>query len=105
MPAAPSPEGEHSSDGIASTHTSAVIRPSGHSAAPTAATRPRVPITPALHRPEVRPPARPRIEPEQAILGLSRHTRSRLGSRLFNLSFVFVFVLILVQMVVALLTP
>jgi hypothetical protein len=56
---------------------------------------------------EAAPPrrARPRIEPEQGILGLSRHSRSRLGSRLFNLFFVCVFALILVQMVVALLAP
>ncbi len=66
---------------------------------------------PAVRRPPAAPAApphlraRPRIEPEQGILGLSRHTRSRLGSRLFNLFFVCVFALILVQMVVALLTP
>jgi hypothetical protein len=70
-----------------------------------AAARSGPPIMVPMPRPEVRPPARPRIEPEPAILGLSRHTRSRLGSRLFNLFFVLVFVLILAQMVVALLTP
>lgn len=73
--------------------------------------RPGPPGPAALRRPPVAPGpppplrARPRIEPEQGILGLSRHTRSRLGSRLFNLFFVCVFGLILVQMVVALLTP
>jgi hypothetical protein len=69
-------------------------------APPRPAPRARPSITPGT-----RPPARPRIEPEPAILGLSRHTRSRLGSRLFNLFFVFVFALIVIQMVVALLAP
>jgi hypothetical protein len=64
-----------------------------------AGARPAAPAVP----PNLR--ARPRIEPEQGILGLSRHSRSRLGSRLFNLFFVCVFALILVQMVVALLAP
>jgi len=49
--------------------------------------------------------ARPRVEPEVGILGLSRHSRSRLGSRLFTLFFVFVFGLILVQLIVTLLQP
>lgn len=84
---------------------SPVISSSGHTTAPAAAARPRTPITGPSRRPEVRPPARPRIEPEPAILGLSRHTRSRLGSRLFNLFFVLVFALIVIQMVMALLTP
>ncbi|MFC5995954.1 hypothetical protein ACFQE5_17245 [Pseudonocardia hispaniensis] len=46
---------------------------------------------------------RPRVEAEPSILGLSRHTRGRVGSRLFNLFFTAVFVVIFVQMVVALL--
>jgi hypothetical protein len=41
---------------------------------------------------------------EPGILGLSRVTRSRFGSRLFAGFFVFVFGLIAVQMIVALLT-
>lgn len=89
-----------------------VITASGPAPAQDAAERPRRPITveqaylrklPAPPPPHLR--ARPRIEPEQGILGLSRLTRSRLGSRLFNLFFVCVFALILVQMVVVLLSP
>ncbi|GAA0925316.1 hypothetical protein GCM10009559_10070 [Pseudonocardia zijingensis] len=49
------------------------------------------------------PPPRPRIVDEPGILGLSRLTRGRFGSRLFNLFFVLVFVVILVQMVSAIL--
>jgi hypothetical protein len=48
---------------------------------------------------------RPRVVDEPAILGLSRHSRSRLGSRLFTWFFVLVFSVILIQMVVALLDP
>lgn len=78
-----------------------------HRRPPVPPRRPPGPVTPMPVTP-VPPPhlrARPRIEPEQGILGLSRHTRSRLGSRLFNLFFVLVFALILVQMIVALLAP
>ena len=50
-----------------------------------------------------RPDARPRIVEDPAILGLSRVSRSRLGSRLFTLFFVFVYALILVQLIVSLL--
>jgi len=49
--------------------------------------------------PTPRPEARPRIVQDPAILGLTRHSRSRLGSRLFALFFVFVYVLILVQLI------
>ena len=49
------------------------------------------------------PPPRPRIVDEPGILGLSRLTRGRFGSRLFNLFFVLVFVVILIQMVSAIL--
>ncbi|MEJ3655650.1 hypothetical protein WEH80_22025 [Actinomycetes bacterium KLBMP 9759] len=52
-----------------------------------------------------RPPARPPIGEEPSILGLSRHSRSRLGSRLFTLFFVFVFALIVVQTIAVLLNP
>lgn len=48
--------------------------------------------------------ARPRIVEEPSILGLSRRTRSRIGSRLFTLFFVAVFSLIAVQMVVEILS-
>ncbi len=81
-----------------------VIGAAERAAPPRPAPRTGPPIVTPLPRPETRPPARPRIEPEPAILGLSRHTRSRLGARLFNLFFVFVFALILIQMIVALLT-
>jgi hypothetical protein len=49
------------------------------------------------------PPPRPRVVDEPGILGLSRLTRGRFGSRLFNWFFVLVFVVILIQMVSALL--
>ncbi len=49
--------------------------------------------------------ARPRVVAEPDILGLSRRSRSRLGSRLFTWFFVVVFALIIIQMVVALLAP
>ena len=52
-----------------------------------------------------RPAARPRIEEEPGILGFSRRSHSRIGSRLFTWFFVFVFTLILVQLIVALLDP
>lgn len=48
---------------------------------------------------------RPRVVDEPGILGLSRHSRGRLGSRLFTWFFVLVFSLILIQLVVALLAP
>lgn len=51
-----------------------------------------------------RPHARPRIVDDPAILGLSRVSRGRVGSRLFTWFFVFVFTLIAVQMVVSILT-
>ena len=51
-----------------------------------------------------RPEARPRIADDPGIVGFSRVARSRFGSRLFAAFFVFVFVLIAVQMIVALLT-
>ncbi len=48
---------------------------------------------------------RPPIGADPAILGLSRITRGRVGSRLFTLFFVLVFVVIFVQMLFALLMP
>lgn len=63
------------------------------------------PIAPRVLPTPPRLPARPRVEPETGILGLSRHTRSRRGARLFNLFFVCVFALILVQLIVSLLQP
>jgi hypothetical protein len=49
------------------------------------------------------PPPRPRIVDEPGILGLSRLARGRFGSRLFNLFFVLVFTVILIQMIYAIL--
>lgn len=54
------------------------------------------------HRPAVQS-ARPRIVEDTGILGLSRLTRGRVGSRLFTLFFVAVFTLIALQMVLELL--
>lgn len=73
---------------------------------PTEAVRTAPSTTPTPWRGPVpsAPATRPRIVDESAILGLSRVSRGRLGSRLFIAFFVFVFVLIAVQMVVALLT-
>ena len=48
------------------------------------------------------PPPRPRVEPELGILGLSRRARSRVGSRLFALFFVLVYLVIAVHLVVSL---
>jgi hypothetical protein len=47
--------------------------------------------------------ARPPIGTEPAIIGLSRISRGRLGSRLFALFFVLVFTVIAIQLVLALL--
>lgn len=49
------------------------------------------------------PSARPRVVEDTGILGLSRLTRGRVGSRLFTLFFVAVFTLIALQMVLELL--
>ncbi|WP_232661432.1 hypothetical protein [Pseudonocardia sp. TRM90224] len=84
--------------------------PSGSPAEGPAAA-PAAPVTPAVvprHTGRTlppRPPARPPIGEEPSILGLSRHSRSRLGSRLFTLFFVFVFALIVVQTIAVLLNP
>jgi hypothetical protein len=64
-----------------------------------AATRPAAAPVLASHPARARPP----VSAEPGILGLSRLTRGRVGSRLFTLSFVAVFALILVQMLVAIL--
>jgi hypothetical protein len=49
------------------------------------------------------PPPRPRIVEEPGILGLSRLTRGRFGARLFNLFFLLVFTVIVIQMISAIL--
>jgi hypothetical protein len=117
------------------TRTPAAVRPAGSGApvivgsdpdaALRAAGRPGSPITtpprgslsagslsqghlrPAPHRPAApsRPEARPRVVDEVGIVGFSRRSRSRVGSKLFTLFFVFVFAVIFVQLVVALLNP
>ncbi len=50
-------------------------------------------------------PARPRIVDEPGILGLSRLSRGRFGSRVFTWFFVLVFALILAQMIMSILYP
>jgi hypothetical protein len=50
-------------------------------------------------------PARPPIGDDLSLFGLSRRSRSRLGSRLFTLFFTMVFGLILIQMIYSILYP
>jgi hypothetical protein len=64
--------------------------------------RPGPPGPPA--RPD-QPESRPPVVDELAVLGFSRHLRSRLGTRLFTWFFVLVFALILVQLISSLLDP
>ena len=74
-----------------------------------AADRPAGPraVVPPPRSPVILPtmPPRPRIVAEPSILGLSRLTRGRFGSRVFTLFFVFVFTLIVVQMIASILDP
>jgi hypothetical protein len=66
--------------------------------------RPGPPTPHAVPQPRApRLPPRPRIVDEPGILGLSRLARSRFGTRLFNLFFLLVFVVIVVQMIYAIL--
>jgi hypothetical protein len=58
---------------------------------------------PVAAEPPAQPEARPRIVEDPVILGLTRVSRSRLGSRLFTWFFVFVYAVILVQLIVSLL--
>lgn len=53
--------------------------------------------------PVLQPTARPRIEDDTVLLGLTRRSNSRLGQRLFTLFFVFVFAVIVLQLLVTLL--
>lgn len=62
-----------------------------------------VPVAPSAPLPP-RPYARPPVVDDAGIIGLTRVSRSKVGSRLFTWFFVLVFALILVQMVVALLS-
>ncbi|MCE0764812.1 hypothetical protein LWC35_18135, partial [Pseudonocardia kujensis] len=48
---------------------------------------------------------RPPVRPDPQIVGLSRRLRGRVGSRAFTLVFVGVYLLILVQLIVALMNP
>jgi uncharacterized membrane protein len=48
---------------------------------------------------------RPPVVDEPAVLGFSRHLRSRIGTRLFTWFFVLVFALIIVQLISSLLDP
>jgi hypothetical protein len=69
---------------------------------------PQAPAVPQQRRPAARLdrydlPPRPRVVEEPGILGLSRLTRGRVGSRLFTLFFVLVYLVIVVQMVAAIL--
>jgi len=77
--------------------------------APALPARPLVLRSAAAHRPPPPPldpsAPRPRIVDDTGILGLSRLSNSRLGSRLFTLFFVFVFALIFVQLIASLLNP
>lgn len=57
----------------------------------------------ALELPVAPVRARPRVDDDPGLLGLTRRSHSRLGSRLFTLFFILVFTLIIVQMMVVLL--
>lgn len=81
------------------TGSPAIPAPPAPSPAPSAA--PEAPV-PHLRLPP-RPDARPRIVQDPVILGLTRHSRSRLGTRLFTWFFVFVYLVILVQLIWSLL--
>lgn len=61
------------------------------------------PPEPAVVELPPQPETRPRIVEDPAILGLTRVSRSRLGSRLFTWFFVFVYAVILIQLVLSLL--
>lgn len=93
----PAPARPVPADPVPARPTPAVPVPSG--SVPAA---PRDPAAPVVYRPAVQR-ARPPVEPEPSILGLSRLARGRVGSRLFTLFFVFVYALIAVQLLVALL--
>jgi hypothetical protein len=91
--AAPAAEGPPGVDGV----------DEGLSAGPAVPQQRRPQVTPDRAASLPGPPPRPRIVDEPGILGLSRLSRSRAGSRLFTWFFVLVFTLIVVQMVAAIL--
>jgi len=72
--------------------------PTPPSGAPTTPSARRTASGPAHPLPP-RPDARPRIVQDPVIIGLTRVSRSRLGSRLFTWFFVFVYLVIIVQLV------
>ncbi|HEY4418995.1 MAG TPA: hypothetical protein VGN22_05745 [Pseudonocardia sp.] len=89
---------------------SSVPSPGGRAAAasPHCAGVPRGPSQPGRPSREAatdQPAARPRVVDELAVLGFSRHLRSRIGTRLFTWFFVLVFALIIVQLIASLLDP
>jgi hypothetical protein len=92
---APAASGGSSASGGASTRA-------GREAAPLRPVTDLAARRAAVLRPAVQT-ARPRIDDDSGILGLSRLTRGRVGSRLFTLFFVGVFTLIALQMVLELL--
>lgn len=58
------------------------------------------PVTRSGHE----PPPRPRVEVEDGVLGFSRVTRSRFGSRLFTLFFLVVYAVIALNLMFSLLS-
>jgi hypothetical protein len=83
-------------------HGGRAVPASPHGAAPRGHSQPGRPLgTPGTDQPEARPP----VVDELAVLGFSRHLRSRIGTRLFTWFFVLVFALIIVQLVSSLLDP
>ena len=72
--------------------------PTPPSGAPTTPSARRTASGPARPLPP-RPDARPRIVQDPVIIGLTRVSRSMLGSRLFTWFFVFVYLVILIQLV------
>ena len=72
--------------------------PTPPSGAPTTPSARRTASGPAHPLPP-RPDARPRIVQDPVIIGLTRVSRSRLGSRLFTWFFVFVYLVIIIQLV------
>lgn len=83
-----------------------VLRVVADDPTPAVAAAPPVPRPAAIPLPPPAPHparARPPVAPEPGILGLSRLTRGRVGSRLFTLFFVAVYAVILVQMFITIL--
>lgn len=76
-------------------------------AGPSPFQRPAGPLPPPPPRPPNRfsVPARPPVVDEYAILGLTRRSRGRIGSRVFVLFFVFVYAVIALQLIAVLFGP